>query len=539
MLKTNFSNALQLHAVPLSRIKQFHEASTATLMRTIIIKIDTQSVPSSVKSEILEMIAGYGRDLSYLYALLEQREFRRYCCGQRFIKLRGRLRAEHQANQKNSNDKKPLSKGGLQGKMWKTALEDACHMYNRYWRSAQERAHDNIKNLPLYPKLNDAERYYIGGLLKCINDRFFDLLDGKTPTPISSKSVKGTIQRIRDLARLVRAEVRKAAGSTPHHGCSRSLTLTNECYQILKDNNNKYSIQFITRTPRARMSIDLPGNLRFDRTIKVVYENGELFLHIPHKVTVQPLSNVPQVSLPNGKPALYAVGLDMGASEVYVDDSGNKFGTNLGKTLWDFALSLDKKLRERNKFETAYRLTKNTTKKRNIKRCNLGKKVWDERIRRYRETLKNIVNHAINQIFKNNPADVYVIEKFSNSFSMKGISKKTRRMLSVWIRGIIKERLEFKAGARGVWIICVPSSYSSQRCPICGRVHRSNRNKDNFECGHCHHKAQSDENGALNLLLAAHETKIKKGMDRYSVKTVYRKEYEKFCKKSKQQPLPA
>lgn len=88
MLKTNFSNALQLHAVPLSRIKQFHEASTATLMRTIIIKIDTQSVPSNVKSEILEMIAGYGRDLSYLYALLEQREFRRYCCGQRFMSPR-------------------------------------------------------------------------------------------------------------------------------------------------------------------------------------------------------------------------------------------------------------------------------------------------------------------------------------------------------------------------------------------------------------------------------------------------------------------
>ncbi len=236
MLKTNFSNALQLHAVPLSRIKQFHEASTAPLMRTIIIKIDTQGVPSNVKSEILEMIAGYGRDLSYLYALLEQREFRRYCCGRRFIKLRSRLRAEHRTNQKKNNDKKPLSKGGLQGRVWKTALEDACYMYNRYWRSAQERAHDNIKNLPLYQKLNAAERYYIGGLLKYINDRFFDLLDGKTPAPISCKSVKGTIQRIRDLARLVRAEVRKAAGSTPHHGCSRSLTLTNECYRLIKDN---------------------------------------------------------------------------------------------------------------------------------------------------------------------------------------------------------------------------------------------------------------------------------------------------------------
>lgn len=44
MLKTEFQNDIQLHAVPLSRIKQFRDASQAEPMRTIIIKLDTRTV---------------------------------------------------------------------------------------------------------------------------------------------------------------------------------------------------------------------------------------------------------------------------------------------------------------------------------------------------------------------------------------------------------------------------------------------------------------------------------------------------------------
>ena len=67
MLKTDFQNDIQLHAVPLSRIKQFRDASQAEPMRTIIIKLDTRTVGPKVMKEIREMILGYGCDLTYLY----------------------------------------------------------------------------------------------------------------------------------------------------------------------------------------------------------------------------------------------------------------------------------------------------------------------------------------------------------------------------------------------------------------------------------------------------------------------------------------
>ena len=125
MLKTDLQNDIQLHAVPLTRIKQFRDASQAEPMRTIIIKLDTRTVGPKVMKEIREMILGYGCDLTYLYVLLTRREYRRYCAGQTFIKIRRLLREAFRAEQKQNPNLKPISKGGLQGKVWKTALEVA------------------------------------------------------------------------------------------------------------------------------------------------------------------------------------------------------------------------------------------------------------------------------------------------------------------------------------------------------------------------------------------------------------------------------
>ena len=87
--------------------------------------------------------------------------------------------------------------------------------------------------------------------------------------------------------------------------------------------------------------------------------------------------------------------------------------------------------------------------------------------------------------------------------------------------------------------VYVPASYSSRRCPVCGYVHKSNRNGDSFVCKDCGHREQADANAALNLLLAAHDKNIKKFMTKESVKAVYRKEYEKECKRRGVMPKEA
>ena len=54
-------------------------------------------------------------------------------------------------------------------------------------------------------------------------------------------------------------------------------------------------------------------------------------------------------------------------------------------------------------------------------------------------------------------------------------------------------------------MIFVPAAYSSQHCPQCGYTARDDRQGDRFECKHCGHKAQADQNGALNLLLRVND----------------------------------
>ena len=88
-------------------------------------------------------------------------------------------------------------------------------------------------------------------------------------------------------------------------------------------------------------------------------------------------------------------------------------------------------------------------------------------------------------------------------------------------------------------MVYVPASYSSRRCPVCGYVHKTNRNGDSFVCKDCGHRAQADGNAALNLLLAAHDKGITKFMSKGEVNTVYRNEYVKECKRRGTQPKEA
>ncbi|MBN1889297.1 MAG: transposase, partial [Thermoflexales bacterium] len=73
------------------------------------------------------------------------------------------------------------------------------------------------------------------------------------------------------------------------------------------------------------------------------------------------------------------------------------------------------------------------------------------------------------------------------------------RQVSLWTRGMLKERVEFKASAGGSSREQVNPAYSSQMCPICGFVHKDNRRGDAFQCLHCGHADDADRVAAHNL----------------------------------------
>lgn len=67
--------------------------------------------------------------------------------------------------------------------------------------------------------------------------------------------------------------------------------------------------------------------------------------------------------------------------------------------------------------------------------------------------------------------------------------------------GQIAFQLGYKLAERGGDLIAVPAVYTSQTCANCGAIDpRSRKSQSVFECVHCGHQANADENAALNIL---------------------------------------
>lgn len=151
MLLTNFQNFASLHAVPVAQIRAMEACPLPTEpIRCVIRELDVSKLTPDQLTQLNEVIDGYNKDLAFLIEELHKRANRRYCHGKNFIKWRGLLRAAHAvvhaALPPGMQKTHLLSKGGLQGKMWKTALEDACSTMDRYWRSIQVAVYCELRN---------------------------------------------------------------------------------------------------------------------------------------------------------------------------------------------------------------------------------------------------------------------------------------------------------------------------------------------------------------------------------------------------------
>lgn len=70
----------------------------------------------------------------------------------------------------------------------------------------------------------------------------------------------------------------------------------------------------------------------------------------------------------------------------------------------------------------------------------------------------------------------------------------------------VRDKDGFWEGRRGGWAMGldpkVNPAYTSQRCSVCGHVHRDNRHGKSFVCLACGHTEDADVNAAKNILAA-------------------------------------
>ena len=114
------------------------------------------------------------------------------------------------------------------------------------------------------------------------------------------------------------------------------------------------------------------------------------------------------------------------------------------------------------------------------------------------------INHQVSKaLVKNNPKHtLFVLEDLSGIRNATERVKTKDRYVSVsWSFYDLEQKLIYKAKQNQSSVIKVDPRYTSQCCPCCGHVEKSNRNKKIhlFTCKNCGYKSNDDRIGAMNL----------------------------------------
>ena len=213
-------------------------------------------------------------------------------------------------------------------------------------------------------------------------------------------------------------------------------------------------------------------------TAKLVKKHGKYFLHIPvtYDVEESRLCDVCNV-----------VGIDRGINFVVATyDSNHKSGFVSGRTVKQKRASYSRLRKE-------LQMRRTPSSRRRIKAIGQRENRWMQDI-----------NHQVSKaLVENNPKHtLFVLEDLSGIRSATERVRTKDRYVSVsWAFYDLEQKLIYKAKQNQSSVIKVDPKYTSQCCPVCGHIEKSNRNKKKhlFCCKNCGYSSNDDRIGAMNL----------------------------------------
>lgn len=114
------------------------------------------------------------------------------------------------------------------------------------------------------------------------------------------------------------------------------------------------------------------------------------------------------------------------------------------------------------------------------------------------------VNHQISKTLVDQfgPNTLFVLEDLTNvRFTTEKVKKSQRYEQVSWAFYQLEQFLIYKAQLNNCDVIKVAAQYTSQRCPKCGRINKSNRKHDQhlYICNRCGYSSNDDRIGAMNI----------------------------------------
>ena len=213
-------------------------------------------------------------------------------------------------------------------------------------------------------------------------------------------------------------------------------------------------------------------------TAKLVNKHGKYFLHIPVTYDVEE-SNISDIC--------NVVGIDRGINFVVATyNSKHKSGFVSGKAIKQKRASYSKLRKE-------LQMRQTPSSRRRLKAIGQRENRWTQD-----------VNHQVSKaLVESNPKHtLFVLEDLSGVRNATERVRTKDRYVSVsWSFYDLEQKLIYKAKQNQSTVIKVDPRYTSQCCPMCGHIEKTNRNKKIhlFTCKNCGYNSNDDRVGAMNL----------------------------------------
>lgn len=226
-------------------------------------------------------------------------------------------------------------------------------------------------------------------------------------------------------------------------------------YDCFTDKNGIIWLKFggLTKGKPLKIPTTLPSEIKGQ--IRLIKRNEKWYIHYTTEIPV----------LPKKETGL-TIGIDRGYSEVYVTSSndGARFiGSDFGKIQTAESDYRKEKGVKRNKIRAIAEKAKkkgNLAKANRIKSNNLGKKKWHKREQKFKGKIKTLVFTATKELMREEIKTV-AYEDLTEYFTSKNKrSKRMKRNLNSWCKGIVRDALIQVSARVGCTVASVNACYT-------------------------------------------------------------------------------
>ena len=213
---------------------------------------------------------------------------------------------------------------------------------------------------------------------------------------------------------------------------------------------------------------------------KLLKTGGKWYLHISATKTVANFDN---------QTVKHVVGIDRGLRFLATTYDEQ------GKTVFFDGKAVMRKRAKYQKLRAKLQAKGTKSAKRRLKKLSGRENRW-----------MNDVNHRLSKtlVQKFGANTLFVLEDLTGvSFERTDLPKVLRNQNKSWAFYQLEQFLTYKAHLNNSEVIEVSAKYTSQRCPKCGTIKKSNRNHDlhEYHCSNCGYRSNDDRLGAMNIQL--------------------------------------